>query len=1092
MDRIRRRLSKGLILAIAYYGTAVLSLRAALVENVVTPIWPPTGIALVCLLIWGRKYWPWVTVAAFLVNLPRTSPLAAAGLAAGNTLAPLVAVTLLRRVGFDPQFKRMRDAVSLVFLGALASMTVSALAGTAVLVWSGEVSRSQIAGTWSVWWAGDALGILVFAPLILSFRGDIRSLTGTPLRRLEAVALLALLTTLAGQVFQQSVPVRYLLFPFLVWAALRFGVVGAAVATLVVAGFAVASATEASDPLAGGSLVEQMLNLQLLNATTALTSFVLAASWGIRREAAEHLKTEASRLEAAVRERTAALQEAMVALGEEVTSRRISERSLAERGRQLNEAEALAHVGSWSWEIASDVITWSDELFRIYGLEVQDARLAYQKYLTLQHPEDREALAARVQEALEHGTPYLIDHRVVRPDGEVRWVRGQARAVMGDGGPIRLVGAAQDITEQKVAEDLLRESEERYRGLVEQAPEAIMLIDMDTGRYVEVNREGERLLGRTREELMGMTYLETSAPLQPGGRSVEEAAAQLNARAVAGETPASEWILIHSAGRAVLCEVRTSYLPTNGRRLIRTTVVDITERRRMEEALAEAQERERELVEQQHIAHTLQRSLLPESLPEIPGVSMAVRYFPGSKGLEVGGDWYDAFQLPGGELALVVGDVVGRGLKAASTMGQLRIALRAYALQGMPPKDVLRELTRLTETLPEAETATLVYAIFRPDTGELTYSCAGHPPPLLIRPDGKATYLEEGRCPPLGIPELEFMVGTATLEPGSVLMLYTDGLVERRGEALDDGLNALARVAEASMSGTGDLEVAASEVVDTMGAGGDLEDDMALLVLSVGKAAEHRFRFHGPAEPERLTSLRQSFARWLRRAGADEEETHDLVLAVTEAASNVVIHAYGSEIGTFEVEAARTGDLLSVGVHDQGTWRARRSRIGGRGLKLMQSLVESVRIESDGKGTSVRLLRHLGRLLPNSKPIENLPEFASDPEQETRSLVAVVEIQEDLDRASSERVGESLLRMSNDKAGLVVDLSSLDYMDSSGVHMLVLLKRRLDQRRIQVRFVVKEDSPVQNVLTLSGLGAIMTMAESVQAAITSILEADRA
>ncbi len=1077
MDRIVIPRSRGPILALAYYAAAILSLKVALVQDLVTPIWPPTGIALVCLMIWGRRYWPWITLAALLVNLPRTgSPLAAAGMALGNTVAPLLAVTLLQRVGFDPQFKRIRDAISLVVLGALASMTVSASIGTAVLGWSGAIPSSQIAETWTVWWTGDAIGVLVFAPLLLSLRADIRPLLSTRLRRLEAVVLAVLVTGLASRVFEQTTPIRYLVFPLLVWAALRFGTAGAAVATLVVVSFAVAAEAAGTDPLAGSGVVERMLTLQLLNATAALTSFVLAASWILRQEAAEHLRTEASRLETAVADRTGDLQEALTAL--------------AERERQLNDGEALAHVGSFNWDLATNVITWSDELFKIYGLEKQDARLAYDKYLTLQHPADREALEKLVREALDNGTPYLIDHRVIRPDGAVRWIRGQARVVMGDLGPVRLVGAAQDITEQKLAADLLRESKERFRRLVEDAPEAILVVDLDTGKFVEVNREGERLLGRSRTELTESTYVEASAPIQPGGRSREDAAAELINRTLAGETPTLEWVLVHASGREVLCEVRITYLPTGGKRLIRGSAIDITERRRLELAVAEAQTKERELAEQQHIAHTLQRSLLPEALPDPAGVTLAFRYLPGSKGLEVGGDWYDAFPLPDDALALMVGDVVGRGLKAAATMGQLRIALRAYALQGLPPQDALKELTKLAQTLPDAEMATLVYATFQRDTGLLTYCCAGHPPPLLIGPGGDARYLEGGRCPPLGFPEVDFESATTTLEPGSVLILYTDGLVERRNEALDEGLAGLSQAARTSRAGSDDLEVLATQVVGAMGAGGDLQDDMALLAMSVDEVAPDNFRFGGPAEPERLAALRRSFSGWLESAGAGADELHDLVLAVTEAAANVVIHAYGGGRGDFEVEAVKAGDLVSVSVHDQGVWRTLRSRVGGRGLKLMRALVRSVRVESDGGGTTVQLERRLGRPLPEIAPMVEVPPFGSDWGQDPRSLVAVVEVTEDLDLASSDRMGESLFRMSNNKVGLVVDLSKLDFLDSSGLRMLVQLRRRLDQRRILLRFVVKEGSVAHNVLAMGGVAGHMPTSASVEAAITSIMESD--
>ncbi|HEX2053968.1 MAG TPA: SpoIIE family protein phosphatase [Actinomycetota bacterium] len=1083
---------RGVILAFSYWLAAVVSLRVALVENVVTPIWPPSGIALVCLLFWGRKLWPWVTAAAFAVNLARTpTPLAALGLAAGNTLAPLLAATLLKRVKFDPQFRQKSDALALVFLGALASMTVSASIGTGVLYASDVIDRSEVAGTWSVWWAGDALGVLVFAPLILSFRTKDRPALTAPLRKLEVACLSAALVLTAGQVFRADLPIRYLLFPLLAWAALRFGIIGAAMATLVVTGFAVAASVAGTDPLVGGSLSERMLSLQLLNATAALTSFVLAASWSIRHRAAEVLKDQAQKLEAAVQERTAALTSAKDALETEVAIRSQSQAFLAERERLLNEAESLAHVGSWSWDIVKDEITWSDELFRIYGLEKQDAKLAYRKYLELQHPEDREVLKEKVAEAMQNGTPYDVDHRIVRPDGEMRWIRGRAKAVMGPSGAVRLYGAAQDITEQKLAEDRLRESEERYRGLVEQAPEAIFVMDLDTGTFVEVNRAAEELLGRPRTELFGTRVREIVAPVQPDGRTVSELADGLLEQILAGEAPLLEWLLLHASGREILCEIRTFYLPSAGKRLARASVVDITERRRIETALRQAEDERRQLHEQQHIAQTLQRSLLPTGLPDVPGVGLAVRYLPGSEGLEVGGDFYDAFALPGGSLGLVVGDIVGRGLKAAAMMGQLRTALRAYALQNPSPAVVLRRISELVDNFLDAEMATLVYAVFDRDTGVLTYSSAGHPPPLIVAPNGEASFLAGGRSAPLGIPDLTFAEATEALQPGTIVLFYTDGLVERRTSPIDEGLDKLAAAASDAVRSTGDLEELTSKILASMNSGETLQDDTALLTMAVGPVRTDDFTFRGPAEPESLLHLRRLFSRWLANRGASQDEQQDLVLAVTEAAANSVLHAYGAGEGTFEVEAGKEASVVSVGVKDHGSWRIQRARIGGRGLKLIRALVSSISIDSDSSGTRVKMQRVLGQPLPEHQPAgpAEFGEFGDSWPDE--NAVAVVRPPDELDISNSQEVAAHLLKqLGNDKIGLVLDLSHVQFLDSSAIGMLLQLNRRLEARRLQLRLVAPEGSAAAQVLSVAEVDGVLPIAATVAQAVESIVDGE--
>src|SRR6185312_10815144 len=151
------------------------------------------------------------------------------------------------------------------------------------------------------------------------------------------------------------------------------------------------------------------------------------------------------------------------------------------------------------------------------------------------------------------------------------------------------------------------------------------------------------------------------------------------------------------------------------------------------------------------IAETLQQSVLPQALPEVDGVTFAARYLPGEAGVDVGGDWYDAFALADGSIALVVGDVVGKGVQAAATMGQLRNSLRAFASEHNDPGKVVRRLSRMVDALPEAPFATLAYLVLDATRRRCRYVVAGHPPPLLVTPSGTAAYLEEGRSLPLGV-----------------------------------------------------------------------------------------------------------------------------------------------------------------------------------------------------------------------------------------------------------------------------------------------------------------------------------------------------
>ena len=192
------------------------------------------------------------------------------------------------------------------------------------------------------------------------------------------------------------------------------------------------------------------------------------------------------------------------------------------------------------------------------------------------------------------------------------------------------------------------------------------------------------------------------------------------------------------------------------------------------------------------VAETLQRSVLPDTLPDIPGLDLAVRYLPGTAGVDVGGDWYDAFPLEGGRVGLVIGDVVGHNVGSASIMGQVRHLLRAYAVDRMYPADVLLHTARAQARLLPDALATVIYALLDPATGDLTYANAGHPPPVWATASGQSGYLDDAAGVMLGVPvEPGFTVGQRTLEPGTSLMFYTDGLIEDRGRDITDGLTAL-------------------------------------------------------------------------------------------------------------------------------------------------------------------------------------------------------------------------------------------------------------------------------------------------------------
>jgi PAS domain S-box-containing protein len=436
------------ILAAAYYVAAQLSLRLSLVESNVTPFWPPTGIAVVAFVLFGRRLWPGVAIAAFLVNLPITpSPLAAAATAAGNTLTPLIAAVLLERLGFRPQIDRLRDALAIVFPAALLSTLVSATIGAATLVASGAIDDGDLVGAWSVWWAGDAMGILVVAPFLLTLPSVRREGLGGPSRWIEALVLLVALAAVSFAALTSGYAVMFIVLPLLGWAAWRFQQAGAAPAALLVATLATWAAVTERGPFEQVSLLERMLTLQAFNASVAFASFVFAALVIERMRAREALERAANELEERVRRRTFELSEA---------------------NEQLAEAHEVAKLGSWEWNIAQGVVRWSDELYRIHGYRPQSFPITLDRATELVVEADRARIEQNLERAFASGARDVpdIEYEITRPDGETRRFLGKGRLTLdGDGAPVRMVGTVQDVTDLRELERDHRIAESLQRAL---------------------------------------------------------------------------------------------------------------------------------------------------------------------------------------------------------------------------------------------------------------------------------------------------------------------------------------------------------------------------------------------------------------------------------------------------------------------------------------------------------------------------------------------------------------------------------------------------------------------------------------------------
>jgi GAF domain-containing protein/anti-sigma regulatory factor (Ser/Thr protein kinase) len=360
------------------------------------------------------------------------------------------------------------------------------------------------------------------------------------------------------------------------------------------------------------------------------------------------------------------------------------------------------------------------------------------------------------------------------------------------------------------------------------------------------------------------------------------------------------------------------------------------------------------------VAETLQRSILPETLPAMGGVRVSALYLPGSTAVDVGGDWFDTLTLADGRLGFVVGDVVGKGVQAASTMAQLRNGMRALTLDALTPAETLRKLNLLLENYIDVPFATLAYLALDPETLVVTLSSAGHPPPLVVGPDGRARFLEGEGGLPLGVDTAaEYAEQTTVLEPGSIVVLYTDGLVERRGRSIDEGLALLARAAEGAPR---EPDAFVDSLVGQLLGAEARQDDVALLAVMLDPALLAPLELTIPADPDSLPYLRGELERWLESAAVPDVDARDIVLAAWEAGANAIEHAGAGQGASVSVNAALSGDRVRIGVVDRGSWKEPQLRHDrGLGLRLIEALMTSVDVERGPDGTCIVMERPLTR-----------------------------------------------------------------------------------------------------------------------------------
>ncbi|MGW6568015.1 SpoIIE family protein phosphatase [Streptomyces sp. NPDC054975] len=687
---------------------------------------------------------------------------------------------------------------------------------------------------------------------------------------------------------------------------------------------------------------------------------------------------------------------------------------------------AAIATGLWRWDNASGIVTLDAEAARLLGLPAEPAQLTEAAVRSRFHPVDWNEIDGVVNLAVAEGT--LAEARLRIMDGHgrvIRTVRSRSKPLI-EGNDYQLVGTLQEVAEPQpgtaartpITGDWRRSREafllDAGRALAEARSTAEVLRVAASLSMPGFSPDGLAVFGVAGERLTIIGHhghnVGDEGPFTSMSVDTDYPAAEVvrTGRAIYLPTPEEylrrfpvTWPLAQRFGRQ-----SWAYLPlivagrtmgawmaafkhpvafTPDERSVLTTVA-----RMLAQALARAgvAESEREL------SLGLQRTMMPVIGPGIPGLHIAARYVPTGGGLQVGGDWYDMIQLPGGRIALVIGDVQGHDVRAAGLMGQLRIALRAYASEGHRPDAVLSRASRFLYGITNGETpgsrheegadgdrgvpdggprfATCLYLEVDPVTGVVDIARAGHPDPAVRMTDGTVLLRPTAGGLPLGIdPDTDYPTTRFTLEPGETLMMCTDGLLETGGHDLDTGWERIRELLEGH-DGESLEELADSLVEAVHGPGshhttGPLadrrEDDIAVLLLSRQGPATRRpprrtMMTVAQAEPERIAAARQHL-RQLLHDWTDEDQVDSAVLMVSEMVTNVLIHTDGDALLIAEVTCPNgSRRRLRVEVSDGSDELPHKRQPGemassGRGLVLMEMLAHAWGVDPQGEGKSI-------------------------------------------------------------------------------------------------------------------------------------------
>jgi PAS domain S-box-containing protein len=757
----------------------------------VTAVWPPTGIAVAALLLLGYGIWPGILLGAFISNALSNEPLlTAAAIAIGNTCGPLLGAFLLRRFAFDTALERLRDVLAFVVLGAALPMTVTATNGVFNLAIAGIVPWAAFLSVWWVWWAGDAMGAMLVAPLILTWATTPRPIRWDSRRALELAILGGMLTATTWISFVSRFPLAYPVYPFVIWAALRFGQRATTLAIVTVSTIAIWGAKHDLGPFRNGTLDERLILLLTFMAILCITGLVLGAITAERRAAATQLRSAELRFSV-----------------------------LAESVPQI----------VWTAD-ATGWIDWYNRRWYEYTGQTKEEAAGW-GWQRAHHPEDFPRVMRDWARSIATGEPFEMEFRLRGADGIFRWFLTRVEPLRdAEGSIVRWYGTNTDVDDQK-----------------------------------------------------------------------------------------------------------------------------------------------RALEETRRIAETLGAAFLPEKLPQRADLRFDALYLAAGQEALVGGDWYDAFELPDGQILISIGDVIGHGLSAAVNAGRIRQGIIASAFDASDPASILAKVNRMLGLQDDAVVTALV-AVIDSALTTMRYASAGHPPPIIAGPTISARSLGYGTVP-LGVaPQLEVRSESVGLERDAVILFYTDGVVEFKRD-IESGERALREAVAALVGDTKTAHPALALQRRVMGSEKPT-DDVVLLLLQLATAPSTAqpvdeaglrkiWSFHS-SDAYSAHATRHELMTFIRGFKTSEEELFRVELVLGEILANTVEHAPG--LVNIELDWASTNPVLTI--VDTGPGFSRFAAQlpedalaeNGRGLFLISTLAVDVKAASeDQRGTKMTVVLPIAR-----------------------------------------------------------------------------------------------------------------------------------